>query len=472
MTTKEERDAMLLSVAKRKGVIAESKHPGGSSYCGEDLAVGNFIHPEDPSRNREGVVLDWNPNEKKSQAGKLFNRRTLQMYSNIQTRIDEKWIPLVAGPTEGWDEERKMTLRNAVTKMKEESPLEMIPMSVKTYVRWDGEREFKIEGQQPAFMPNDLEILTGASERAHTNIHLEMGMQSLQMAELMINGTAQTMYEAQIKKRAEPLIGFQVPRTTPISLGDTSTGKVLSEELKFESKAMEARTAVKLHSIWEVKQVMVVKEHQLEDPDLGTYKIPVLHIETIIAKTHVGYDVEIEVELIPDVIEVNALWREILWAVAGKAMREVAAATNELWKYLVWNEEDKKMPKERWERVSNIVDSEVWNREFQRKMNAETGEYRAATKELNLIDFLRADRTSNKDITGDYSAMPIAQMLVLEWIKRQEQNSKPASKRSAEEEQSGPNKKQRSGHEKLLEEGSVEEAKGVARGSFDGRSSA
>jgi hypothetical protein len=68
--------------------------------------------------------------------------------------------------------------------------------------------------------------------------------------------------------------------------------------------------------------------------------------------------------------------------------------------------------------------------------------------------------------------MPITQMLVLEWLKRQGQDSKPASKRSAEEEQSGPNKKQRSGHEKLLEEGSVEEAKGVARGSFDGRSSA
>jgi hypothetical protein len=394
------------------------------------------------------------------------------MYSNIQTQINEKWIPLVVGPTEGWDEERKMTLRNAVTKMKEESPLEMIPMSIKTYVRWDGVGEFKIDDQQPAFMPNDLEILTGASERVHGNTYLEMGMQSLKMAELMLNGTAQTICEAKIKKRGEPLIGFQVPQVTPISLGKTCTGKVLSEELKFESKAMEARSARKLHSIWEVKQVMVVKEHQLEDPDLGTYKIPVLHIETIIAKIHEGYDGEVEEYFMPDIIEVNALWREIHWAAAGKGMRDVAAATNEFWKYLVWKEEDEKMPKERWERVTKIFNSEVWYREFQRETDAETGEDRAATKEANLLDFLRTDRTSNKEITGDYSAMPITQMLVLEWLKRQGQDSKPASKRSAEEEQSGPNKKQRSGHEKLLEEGSIEEAKGVARGSSDGRSSA
>ncbi len=90
---------------------------------------------------------------------------------------------------------------------------------------------------------------------------------------------------------------------------------------------------------------------------------------------------------------------------------------------------------------------------------------------------------------GIQDGKPIALMMVLEHFEQQkrllpvreaemseEEDSKPAAKRNdehlPEEEQGRSRKKRRSGHENLLEEGSVAEAKGFASGPSGGESNA
>jgi hypothetical protein len=441
-------------------------------FCAANLALGEIDDPWDPRRSKEGRILDWTPNEQKSLAGKQLNRRELQLAADNKIGIDIKWIPLMLGPTEKENVERpKELLRDVIYKMQKECPLELVPMDVKTYVRWDGVKDFEIDGHQPAFMPSDLEILSCASKRENDTF-LQMGAETLKLAELLIMETTEYHRDLKNKTREEPLLGFQIPRVLPYT-GETCTGRVLSETLTFEAKEIEARTGVKLYSMWEVKQTLVVKEHQMEDPDVGMYMIPVLHIDTIIAKTRLGRNTPILIPFDPEVREVNAMWDEVHLAAAARSLRETWTA-DEPWKFIVLGRADPQMSEERKQRLIEQGRSNNWIYEFQRDIDLETQEERTTDIGLNLTNFLLADRTKNPNYKGEYGGMPLILMLTIEWNQQRQdlEDRKPAAKRSVDKEQSGPNKTRRFGHENLLEEGSVEEAKGVARGSSDGRSSA
>ena len=454
MTTKPERYAMPLS--KRQEVDAKSKHPGGSDFKAGNLALGDLDDPWVPERNKPGYILDWTPNETKSLGGKLFNRKILHTCATSRTKIKAHWIPLMIGPAEketsGDLEGPKTPLREMLYKMQAESPLEMIPMEVKTYVRWDGVKEFNINKRKPAFMPDALEILTCGSKREYDD-YTQMGNESLKLAELLIMGTTIFHSDLRIKQREEPLIGFQVPRSLPMT-GKTCTGRTLSETVIFENKAVEARTKTKLYSMWEVRQTLVVKEHQLEDPDIGMYMIPVLHIETIIGKTYVGLDTPIITSFCPEVAEVNAMWYEIHSQAATKGMQDTWLM-DEPWKQFLWKEQDTQISKARRERIIEHTQSDMWRHAI-----------------MDNLDFMIAPRP--KVCPGTCYGTPVIIMLIEEMNNRRKhfEDSKPSAKRSVDDDQSEQNKKRRVGHENLLEEGSIEEASGVARGSSVGKSSA
>lgn len=455
MTTKAERDAPLMGPDERADQDVKSKHAGGSTFKAGSLALGEFEDPWDPSRAKQGHVLDWTPNERKSRAGRKFNRRMIHTYATTKDKITMDWIPLMFGPTAEEDPNEngpKPTLRDMVYKMQEESPLEMIPMEVKTYVRWDGVKDFNIANRMPAFMPDALEVLTCGSERENDDF-VQMGRETLKLAELLIMGTAIDHIELKNKTRKDPLLGFQVPRSLPMT-GGTCTGRTLSDEIIFEKTSVEARSGIKLHSMWEVKQTLVVKEHQLEDPDIGMYMIPVLHIETIISKISIGADVPIIITYRPDKCEVNALWIKVHSEAAAIGMRATWTA-DEPWKLLIWNKEDPRLSDERKEHILEQSRSLMWRREV-----------------LGNMSFMISDRTK-KFTDGTCNGAPIVLMLVEERAHRKSARSgERESKRSNNNEQCEPNKRHRIGHENLLEAGSVEEAKGVASGSSDGRSSA
>jgi hypothetical protein len=458
MTTKAARDAAVMPPDKRQEIDVKSKHPGGSDFKAGNLALADFDDPWDPTRNKPGYILDWTPSEMKSRGGRNFNRRTLHTCATSKTKIKMDWIPLMFGPTEDADPDEdpkgpKTPLREMVYKMQAESPLEMIPMDVKTYVRWDGVKEFNIDGKRPAFMPAALEILTCGSKREYDDFTL-MGTESLKLAELLLMGTTVFHTEQQIKNREEPLLGFQVPRSLPMT-GDTCTGRVLSETMTFENTAVEARTATKLVSMWEVQQTLVVKEHQLEDPDIGMYMIPVLHIETIVAKTHIGSRTPVRFGYAPDVAEVNAMWHEMHSQAVIKGMQDTWSM-DEPWKQLFWGERDTRISEERRSRIIEQSQSVDWKKHV-----------------FGNPRFMMTPRTTKMG-PGTCYGTPVMVMLFEERNNRRKhfEDSKPSAKRNVDDAQSGPNKKRRSGHEILLEEGSIAEAKGVARGSSVGKSSA
>lgn len=481
-TTKGKMDAPLMSVYQRGNVMVPSLHPGGSSFAAANLALGEFEDPMQPRNNKEGTVLDWTPG--KSLAGKRFNRKILQQYACRKTKIPEVWIPLVVGPSKPQPEAsgKKMEVRTACSILQEESPLELIPMNVETYVRWDGTIGNK--DKDAVFKPEDLELLSCASKREGDE-NTWMGNESLKMTELYLNEITNEHWECDLRTRKRPMLGFQVPRKGHF-IGPTCTGRKLSQTITMHKKA-EAKTGIKSYGNWIVKQTLVVMEHQLEDPDIGVYMIPVLHITTVVSKLNLGNGYPIFIEMTPDQCEINALWHEVFVFVAGYLLKELWIK-DDTWKSVIWD--DPVMDDERKNRLSKQIRSDIWMRTFRAGSTGKTMRERNQDMDARNAEFLLQPRIGVADVE---MGMPIAMMLVLEHFGRQknldppkvqeplnemnvEEDRKPAAKRSNEdsptEEGEGPKKKRRIGHENLSEEGSVEEAKGFASGSSAGESSA
>ena len=476
-TTKKE--PKLMTVTQRGAVMVPSLHDGGECFAAANIAIGERDHPN-PLKVDKGTVFDWT--EPKSKAGRDYNRRLIQQHACKKTKINDKLIPLLVGPVERRDPEKplepkkalftnEMSIREVITIIRKESKLELIPMDVKSYVRWDGKCN-ENDGIDPLFMPGDFELLSCASKRDGDQ-NVQMGRQSLQMVELYLNGSTSAYWELSNRKRGEPMLGFQVPRED-IFLGKTCTERLLSKR-EFVELVVKAETGIKLYGSWKITQELIVKEHQLQDPNIGVYEIPVLHVKTVIAKVCLGDGIPISIGMKPDQCEINAFWIDMFVHVAGKAMKEVWME-DETWKGILW---DEPMAEDRKKNLSSQIRSRTWFCEFKKGSRGGTAEKRMADMEANETDFLFKPRPM---AGGVYSGIPIAQMLVMEYFEQMKKvkleanlvglngneespemdDKKPAAKRSNEQLVGSKKKKRCIGNEVFLEEGTVGKARGFA----------
>lgn len=445
--TREERDAALMTIAERGNVTVPSLHPGGFANVASSLALGQVDDPFRPSRNKQGHILDWKPTAIKSDAGMRLNRIILQREACKKTKIPDKWVPFLVGPTVRGEGKKpfgtKIPLREAVAIMRAESPLELIPMDIKTYVRWDGGTDTHMD---PSFVPDEFDLLSCASKRTG-DTSLQMGAETLKLMELFLNGSASDIQSLSLRTRKEPVLGFQVPKFFDYTKA-TCTGKVLSQTAVI-AKIVEARTGVKLYGRWNVNQTLVVKEHQLQDPDMGTYMIPVLHVTTMAARVCLGSGTEIRVNIVPEQSEINAMWREMFSYTASRAMREVWLE-DDTWKAVIWGDSET-ITEERKECLSNQIRSDVWRSGFINGAPPLGRFVRRVFTDLQLseVNFLLQDRPKKEGYTGVHSGIPIILMLAIEWGQRRAEpgNRKPATKTGTEDDQAGPNKRRRIAHE-------------------------
>jgi hypothetical protein len=349
-------------------------------------------------------------------------------------------------------------------------------MDVKTWVRWDGKTED--DGKDAVFVPDAYELLSCGSKREGDE-NTWMGMESLKMAELYLKEATVDHWECRLRTRKQPMLGFQVPRFDPM-YGPTETGRVLSKQVTILKADAEAETGIKMYGTWSVKQCIIVREYRMTDPDIGDYTIPVLKIRTWISKVSLGRGTRIYIPMEPDQCEINAFWMDVYQFVV-QHVTERQWLYDEPWKTMVWGSGEKK------ELLSEQhLKSPAWRLAFHAGTNGMTPEDRKMTAELRYARILYTPR---EGVEGIQDGKPVALMMVLEHFEQQkrllpvreaemseEEDSKPAAKRNnehlPEEEQGRSRKKRRSGHENLLEEGSVAEAKGFASGPSGGESNA
>jgi len=298
---------------ERKEYRVPSLHPGGMGTDAYDLPL--WVATE-AGIERFRQDLEWSGTE----AGRVHNRTKLTAAATCNLEMDTAAIPYITAPPDA-SMNAEVSMKEVVRKIRDASPLRIVPMKLTTIVKYNPDGEIDNN-----FQIGDMQILTGSDKKAGET-YLDMVQESMQLVEATVNSHVKSVKALGQRSRLEPLIGYQAP-----------DGIVPMEETRLLSNVMDRRVGPSYKvkngnqnfGKWKVERVMCVREHTYRHPDIGEYKIPVLHVRIEATRLHLA------IRLVPEVTQVNALWETVLENMVYQQYVNTWL-NHEHWLDLVWN---------------------------------------------------------------------------------------------------------------------------------------
>jgi hypothetical protein len=235
--------------------------------------------------------MEWSGTE----GGRVHNRKKLNAAAACNLALNPAAIPYMTAPP---DESMKdgESIRDVVQMIKNSSPLKIVPMKLTTIVKYnpDGHIDNNLQIE-------DMQILSG-SERKANETYLDMVRESMQLVEATLHDHVMSVRSLGQRSRMDPFIGYQAPDGV-VPMDQT---RLLSTVMRRTVPNNRVRNGTQNFGEWNVSREMCVREHTYRHPDIGEYKIPVLHVSVEAKKLNLG------IRLVPEVPQVNALWGEVL----------------------------------------------------------------------------------------------------------------------------------------------------------------